>query len=277
MALYLGRDSFYDEEKDQHYFILKIGYTADENIDKRLLNYTSHNPSFKFLFKILKGTEEHEKKLHHKFKKYLHHGNEWFEYREEIIEFFKSCSLEDIDKIKLSKRENISKLESRYPKIEITDEMSSEVKDFFTQWNKCKKTYMYRIKMICEFLLEYPQMSESIINNLADSDKIKQQLITLGPEKIKSLSYNVTLIKKAMGITIFDKTTLDSVIYSSFVPGQRYSKKYIKETLKSIYESADFHGASKASDLENWFEIRDMKVTVDGKQQAGFEIISVKQ
>ena len=149
------------------------------------------------------------------------------------------------------------------------------IKQFFYEYDLIE-TYLDKIKMICEFLIEYPQLYEPIINNLADSDKIKQQLVTLGPERIKGLGYHITKIKEAMGVTIFDRTTLDSIIYKNFLVGERYSKKYIKEKLTEIYLKADFHGTAKANDLENWFEIKDMKITIDGKQQAGFEIISIR-
>ena len=151
------------------------------------------------------------------------------------------------------------------------------VSRFFKVYDKTE-TYVDKIKMICEFLLDSPQLSNLVIDNLSDHDKIKQQLVTLGPERIKGLGYNITKIKEAMGITIFDRKTLDSVIYHNFTIGSRYTKKYIKEVLRSIYKAADFHGTAKATDLENWFEIKTCKVVLeDGTRPDGFEILSIKQ
>ena len=277
--IYLGVSPWVNYETMEYKLILKIGYTEDGNRDRRLIFYTSHNRCFKFLVEISGGTELHEAKLHYKFKKYLIEGREWFADVPEIREFFKNCTLKDIDNLpNPPRKENyISKLDIRYPKIEITNEMNSKIKEFFIQWNSAPTVYVKRIKMICDFILLNPEFSDTVINNLSDSDKIKQQLIVVGPERIASLGYNLTRINREMGITIFDKSSFDSEIFSYFKPGERYTKKYIKEILGSIYKAADFQGTAKANDLENWFEIRDMKVTVDGKQQAGFEILSIKQ
>ena len=149
------------------------------------------------------------------------------------------------------------------------------VANFFYNYDQIT-TYLEKCKMICEFLIEYPKMFDPIVNNLSDHDKIRQQLISVGPERMKGLGYNLSKINKAMGITIFDRRTLDSVIYLSFKIGERYSKKYIKEKLTEIYLKADFHGTAKANHLENWFNIRECKITIDGKREMGFEILSVK-
>ena len=151
-------------------------------------------------------------------------------------------------------------------------EKENYVDEFFTQYDKLT-TYVDKIHCIVDYLIEFPDRENSIINNLTDSDKIKQQLVVLGPERIKGLSYNLTYIKKAMGITIFDKTQFFEEVYSKFISGQRYTKKYIKEKLGELYKKMDYKGTPKATDLEEWFEIRRCKITIDGKREEGFEII----
>lgn len=39
-----------------------------------------------------------------------------------------------------------------------------------------------------------------------------------------------------MGITIFDKSDFLEEVYNEFIPGQRYTKKYIKEKLGELYK-----------------------------------------
>ena len=130
--------------------------------------------------------------------------------------------------------------------------------------------------MIVDYLLTNPSLQEPIINNLSDSDKIKQQLVVLGPERIKGLGYNITKIKNAMGITIFNREDLNKEIYSIFEVGKKYSNKFAKNSLGEIYKSGDFKGTPKATDLGRWFEIKLCKVTIDGKRENGFEIIKRK-
>ena len=68
---------------------IKIGYTKDGSTLKiRESSYRTENPSLWNMALYEEGTEEDEKALHHYFKKYLCCGQEWFELREEIIQFF---------------------------------------------------------------------------------------------------------------------------------------------------------------------------------------------
>lgn len=63
---------------------LKIGYT--NNLLKRIKQYNTHNSDFKILY-VLNGNREKEKELHKQFEKFRK-STEWFEYTEEIIDYF---------------------------------------------------------------------------------------------------------------------------------------------------------------------------------------------
>lgn len=94
--IYVLKSSGYDE-KGNHIDLIKIGYT--NNWDKRFLQYKLHNPTIKILYEIEDGDEEDEKELHYYFSDYKlkEYGREWFNYDEEIIEFFdKSENIGDI-------------------------------------------------------------------------------------------------------------------------------------------------------------------------------------
>lgn len=90
--IYLIETTYYNKDNSKIVDLLKIGYTSDDSLSKRLSLYKLHNPLCKLLFTIPNGTEEDEKKLHIKFKKFLYpdYGREWFVYDEEIINFFSS-------------------------------------------------------------------------------------------------------------------------------------------------------------------------------------------
>lgn len=70
--------------------LLKIGYTEDNNLDRRIYQYKSHNPTIKLLYTIPEGTMEMEDLLHSQFSKlrYEKYGKEWYYYDEEILQFF---------------------------------------------------------------------------------------------------------------------------------------------------------------------------------------------
>lgn len=95
--IYLIKSAGYDESENLIH-LLKIGYTEDNNKDKRFQLYRIHNPTCKVLYEIPNLSEDIEKRIQYKFRglKYNEYGNEWFYYSEDIINFFK-----DIDSIDL--------------------------------------------------------------------------------------------------------------------------------------------------------------------------------
>lgn len=258
---------------------MKIGYTDDENYNRRFRDYKLHNPKGIVVKTVKGGTEEQEKRLHYKFRE--HHweeyGREWFEFDEKIIEFFEECTIEDLEKLDSVPEPPITlkkELLIYYKQLPETLE-DGPIKDFFVEYIKLT-TYVGKIHKIVDFILANPSLESLVINNLVDSDKIKQQLITVGASQIRGLRYNLTRINRAMGITIFDKGSFLEEIYSNFDIGQRYTKKYIKDKIGEIYKKADYKGTPKANDLEEWFNIKEVRIQVGSDRQAGFEIISKK-
>lgn len=104
--IYLIRSSEVREKEDgtlDFFLSLKIGYTSDETPDimknKRLLSIFVNNRSIKLLATIPNATEEHEKKLHFKFRDLLWEGNEWFYYNQSIIDYIKNVTLEELNSL----------------------------------------------------------------------------------------------------------------------------------------------------------------------------------
>ena len=85
--------SAYIDDNDNFHKALKIGYAKD--LDKRLVAYNTHLPSYKLL-KTREGDENLEKHLHIYFSRYRLSNYEWFEYDEKIIEEFDKITLETI-------------------------------------------------------------------------------------------------------------------------------------------------------------------------------------
>lgn len=88
----------------EFFFSLKIGYTDDESNDirtnKRLSHYFVHHRTVELLAIIPNGTELQEKKLHYKFKDLRwDNSNEWYIYDQTIIDYIKSVTLEELDKL----------------------------------------------------------------------------------------------------------------------------------------------------------------------------------
>ena len=95
-----------DLECTEFEIILKIGYTKDNGRKSRFNCYITENPTCQVLYLIPGGTEQDEKGLHYLFKDYLKHGQEWFSYEQEILDFFKThTTKESLNNLKTPKTE----------------------------------------------------------------------------------------------------------------------------------------------------------------------------
>lgn len=103
--IYLIKSAGYDENENLIH-LLKIGYTEDNNKDKRFQLYKLHNPTCKVLYEIPNLPEDIEKRIQYKFRglKYNEYGNEWFYYSEDIINFFKDIDNIDLESLPKSPR-----------------------------------------------------------------------------------------------------------------------------------------------------------------------------
>ena len=115
------------------------------------------------------------------------------------------------------------------------------------------------------------------INQLSDSDYVKMYYTNLGPDRIKSLGCNVTSLRKALGVMMFDQTKLDQEIYNNFKEGDKMSLSDIKSKLSIIYNNVDYKITPKATDIQGYFEVKNYMFTniVDGKKKRinGYELI----
>lgn len=322
--------------------LLKIGYTKDSSKETRFAAYKMHNPLSEVLFTIPEGTERHEKALHFMFRKYLYknYGNEWFNYNEEIIDFFSThTTKESLDKDLTTKPKvhekdlsklhkeidrvvnrwlcldstDINKLHYNYSRIDeiiedcrkairkdilqesdvlvylaekynISEDLQKEinkdlnnsdnVSNFLNKFNLDLRNFRDKMKLLCEFPLTDKER-EVVLDQIPIL--YKNYYETLGPIKCKSLSYDGTYISREYSDLQFDKNVLASEIRNTFNPGERYTKSDIKEILKRIYTDLGYNKTPKANDLEEYFELRDCKITnSSGKRDHGFEILSIR-
>ena len=90
--VYLLETTYYNKHNKEILDLLKIGYTKDENLKSRLVQYKLHNPMYELLFTIPEVDELVEKAIHLYFQEFQFsdYGKEWFVYNEKIIDFFKT-------------------------------------------------------------------------------------------------------------------------------------------------------------------------------------------
>ena len=153
------------------------------------------------------------------------------------------------------------------------DLVLQETSDFMEMYNQLSDTSIVnRLKTVCEAGLS-PEAYKEVIQRV---DEGVRQYLVLGPERLKALAYNVTLIRKELGIVTFNKDDLALAIYSEFHEGDRVSKVDLKTRLSEIYSKVNYDRIAKASDIEDWFEIKNFQARNNGKKENGFELVKSK-
>ena len=134
-----------------------------------------------------------------------------------------------------------------------------------------------KLRIYCEYLDNYK-------NNIFIFDNIR--IFVKEPEYQKYYDFYGTsgckskeFVKKNLEKGFINNIREDSItINSIFNIGASYTKKDIKQKLKDIYSSLGISKTPKATDLEKYFEIDEVKISnpKTGKRENGFKIISKK-
>ena len=171
-------------------------------------------------------------------------------------------------------KDRFSVFSSVHSKLTPDDIVNRDVTKFFCIYDTLT-TMHDKLKMLCEYSFISENELDIVLGQIADSDEIKSYYTSLGPQRLKSLGYNLTKIKKELGIVTFSQELLESSIYSEFKIGDKLKMSEIKNMLGKIYSSINYDATPKATDLENYFEVKRCKVTdkITKLRENYFEII----
>ena len=161
----------------------------------------------------------------------------------------------------------------------ISMDINLEVGSFFMTYNSYRTMYE-KLKYLCENSLSKEAL-EIVLSQLSDSDDIKSYYQVLGPKRLHELGYNVTLIRKELGIVTFSPEILLNTIYSNFHVGERYLLSTLKSMLADLYKSISYQATPKAVDITNYFEVKEAKIPVEvngeKKRMKGYKLVSSKE
>ena len=104
---------------------------------------------------------------------------------------------------------------------------------------------------------------------------IKQAYEELGAEKMKALKYRKAYIEDALLIVSELNNEQKIVKLLDFKVGEILGKSYVKFQLQSIYDTLGIRKTAKATDLSNWYSIKDCEKTIEGKREKMLKIITV--
>ena len=106
--------------------------------------------------------------------------------------------------------------------------------------------------------------------------KYKDYYYDVGPEIIKKCRCFESEVKKEWRRQKSNGKLEDQVVsrtYDLFKIGKKYSNKYIKDSLKNLYQELEYDQKAKATDLELLYIVKAIKVQEDGKWVNGLEIL----
>ena len=134
-----------------------------------------------------------------------------------------------------------------------------------------------RMKLLCDIDLQYPGFFEIYANSPIQAIipmKYQNYINAIGFNKIRSLEYYesslVDYLETKEKLKVLSLEDLFNV-------GDKISKKDIKVMLGDFYTSNSISKTPKASDLEQYFILKSIKLkNSDGKWENGFEIIALK-
>ena len=171
-------------------------------------------------------------------------------------------------------KDRFSVFSSVHSKLTPDDIVNRDVTRFFCIYDTLT-TMHDKLKMLCEYNFISDIELNIVLGQIADSDEVKSYYLALGPKKLKALTYSKTYIKKELGIVTFSKELLN------FNPGEKYSLSDLKVKLGNLYNSINYDATPKASDIENYFDVKSVVMyekKEDGtrKQIRGYELLKRK-
>ena len=154
---------------------------------------------------------------------------------------------------------------------------SDEVENFLRQFESFGQ-FTDKMRFLCESGFSGRDLDD-ILNCVPMV--FKNYYITLGKDKIMSLGCQKSKLDLEYGRLKNNQqnsSSLDELIYSEFKVGEKYLKSDIKNKLGGIYSRSGIMATAKATDLENYFELKSGKATnkVTGKRDHYYEILKPK-
>ena len=148
------------------------------------------------------------------------------------------------------------------------------VKELF----KLAGPYHYKMKYVCDLLTQFPDIHPDDKSLSFLTDHFRNPIKYLGIERIKALGYRESSLLQEM--SDLKKSGVDSFILgikNEFKIGYKYTRKNVKERLSDLYSIYSINKTPKATDIENYFRVKECLISIDGKRISGYEILEAKE
>ena len=147
-----------------------------------------------------------------------------------------------------------------------------ELEKFFKEYKK-QGHRQYKLKYLCEYCEKVGNLS--ILQHIEEK-RFCEYINLLGLDVCRSLWYKISDLDKKLSILSFDITKIREELSNEFEVGKSYTKADIKEKLSDIYKKLGYKTSPKATDLGEYFEMKECLVNNGTKRSGGFKILKEK-
>jgi hypothetical protein len=146
---------------------------------------------------------------------------------------------------------------------------------------KAIKKFDEKLRLYCEFregTKDKPRLTSRLLAYYSGtSNNLENFYSVFGLEGCRAQGFRFDRLSRMLNDEI-NKDSLTAVIYQSFALKETYSVKDIKNTLKAIYDSLGINKTPKATDLLEYYNVLERKMTdsVTKKRIASYQLISIK-
>ena len=148
-----------------------------------------------------------------------------------------------------------------------------ELEKFFKEYKE-QKGRIYKLKYLCEYCEKVG--NTSILHHIEEK-RFSDYINVLGLDACKAVWYNTYLLDKKLSVMSFDVTKIQEELSKEFEVGQSYTKADIKEKISGVYKKLGYKASPKATDLENYYDIKHCQVNLGTKRVHGFKILKEKE
>ena len=136
-------------------------------------------------------------------------------------------------------------------------------------------TFVDRMKLVCQFIEIYGDYID--IMNVIELSEYTKFINLLGTDGVKAKGCEKYRLENEVQIADSGKN-LSKEITSKFLRGRKYTLKDIKKELQLIYDSLNLTKTAKASDIEEYYEVKKIKLwdANEKKQNKGYELLELK-
>ena len=147
-----------------------------------------------------------------------------------------------------------------------------ELEKFFKEYKK-QGHRQYKLKYLCEYCEKVGNLS--ILQHIEEK-RFCEYINLLGLDVCRSLWYKISDLDKKLSILSFDITKIREELSNVFEVGKSYTKADIKEKLSEIYKKLGYKASPKATDLGEYYEMKECLVNNGAKRSGGFKILKEK-